>query len=206
MNILILVLSHTAAPYGELMRMQQQTWDSIDLPGIETVYYYGGDQGWNGKEFSADSSDEYYEMHWKFKLALDAVWDKPWDMIFRTNSSSYVDKDLLKQFAYRLPLQKCYAGWSIGENECVSGAGFFISRDCADILRNELPAGVNIEEDVLAGRLLKPHGIEIINDQSRCDIFSMTDYRPGRYHYRFKTHERMQDVENMRLIHEMIMK
>lgn len=224
MRILILVLSYTEPPYDALMKAQQETWDSVHVPDIDTAYYYGG---WNGetafdmrgpenKEWCFPVSDEYYMMHWKFRQALCAVklfgnWSlggKKYDFIFRTNSSSYVNKEELLKFAETLPKEKCYAGWSLGEKEAVSGAGIWLSPDMVEILRNELPAGENIEEDILIGRILHgKHGIEIQDHKTRYDVgfaFDSWDIPDDAYHFRFKSTNRLKDVENMRRVHDIL--
>ena len=211
MRILILVLSYTEHPYNGMMQAQQETWDSVKPDGLKTVYYTG--KGLN-TDFFVDTvtynppvSDEYYEMHWKFKLALDFIKEVPYDFIFRTNSSSYINKEKLLKHAETLPKERCYSGWSLGEKEAVSGAGIWLSPDMVSILREELPPGEQCEEDILIGRILhKKHGIEILDDKSRYDITNENlDYADiSRYHYRFRTPNRLQDIRNMYQLHQRI--
>jgi len=225
-NILILVLSYNASPYKELMEAQQTTFDSESINGIRTVYYHGGlhNEGaidfsikrstphstWERVEFSI--TDEYYRMGGKFKKALQYVDDLDYDIIFRTNSSSYINKRLLKTVAETLPKERLYAGWTFIDSEdfgglCVSGAGIFLSRDTAKILMNEIDPEKEIEEDVYIGRILRKHGIEAIDDKSRYDIpiIIPPDIPLDRYHYRMKTTaNRLADIGNMRAIHKLI--
>lgn len=232
MKILILVLSFNESPYKELMQAQQESFDSINVDDVRSVYYHGGafdndtlklsvkhsnpNSTWERVEFQC--TDAYYLMAAKFKMALDYVFDErfnfDFDYIFRTNSSSYVNKKKLKEFAASLPTEKLYAGWTFVDSEdfggkCVSGAGIFISKDCADILRNEIDPEKEIEEDVYIGRILRKHGIVAIDDKSRFDYSGglqqqlvIAGLEP--YHIRFKTGNRLQDAENMRLIHQKI--
>ena len=63
MKILILVLSCKSDPYDKLMAAQQKTWDSISVPGVKTVYYYGEGGGFKeitdySMEFGADTGDD----------------------------------------------------------------------------------------------------------------------------------------------------
>lgn len=213
MKILILVLSYTQPPYDALMEAQQKTWDSINVPGVTTLYYSGkvmGTQGYSWQYcYNANCSDDYFLMHHKFAECLRAIDISKYDLVFRTNSSSYVNKAKLLEFATTLPKEKCYAGWSLGEKEAVSGAGIFLSPDVIQILRDEIPAGENIEEDILIGRILHgKHGIKIVDDKSRFDVTdeNIAEVPKDRYHYRFKTSDRTQDVENMRKVHKLLTK
>lgn len=199
MRIIILVLSSLKTPYDQLMKAQQRTWDNVEVEGVETVYYYGVPVGENhpgiffkmklrGKSMmlNVDESDEYNMMHWKLKITLDYIntgrW--PYDFIFRTNSSSYVDKQMLKEFAETLPKEKCYCGIS-GEG-FASGSGFFLSPDCAEILRNELTIDPHGAEDVLCGSILAKHGVGVTPGAQRFIFNNPDDAFPDVYHYRMK--------------------
>jgi hypothetical protein len=220
MKILVLVLSLNESPYKELMQAQQQSWDSVEVEGVRTVYYYGGGKGWvNEKEFSADSEDKYYLMHDKLLHCLKEIDLTGFDFVFRTNSSSYVNKKRLKEFAATLPTEKFYAGWEIQTNDgfnIVSGAGIFMSRDVAEILINEINPAVEKEEDYYIGQILSRHDIKIIDDKRRIDYTGgLYEMRRGQelviaeaqpYHIRFKTRVRLRDAENMKIIHKLIMK
>lgn len=222
-KILIMVLSFDEPPYRELMRMQQDTFDSIDVEGVRTVYYYGGLPNDNKLHYVEDAcgqssirlqlfcTDAYCLMAEKFKMALEYVKDWDYDIIFRTNSSSYVNKEKLVEFAKTLPTEKLYAGWEIQGNagyNVVSGAGIFLSRDTAEILRGKIDPNFEREEDVYCGQLLHEAGIEIINDKSRFDVpmsIAQKEIPLDRYHYRFKTTQnRLADIGNMKLLHKLI--
>lgn len=223
-KILILVLSFNEEPFSTLMRTQQQTFDSIEAEGVKTVYYHGGLFPQGSLKFAAkysnphsswervafDITDEYYYMAGKFQKALEYTKDFEYDYIFRTNSSSYVNKKALVKFAESLPKEKLYAGWEIegnaGYNVC-SGAGFFLSPDTAKILRDNIDPDFEREEDVYCAQLLHEHGIEIIDDKSRIDVNNFNPYLPlHHYHYRFKgPHgDRRIDAHNMILLHKQI--
>ncbi len=214
MRILILVLSYTEHPFNGFLQAQQDTWDSINVPEVDTIYYHGGNRDFlagdiesNSMVMGFDFSDAYYLMHWKFKMALDCIVKSKYDFIFRTNSSSYINKEGLLKFAEGLPKEKCFAGYSLGEKEAVSGAGIWLSPDMVSILRDEIPPGTNIEEDILIGRILHgKYGIEIQDDRSRFDITNENlDYADlGRYHYRHRTPDRLDDIKNMYRLHQKI--
>lgn len=205
-KILILVLSYMKPPYDSLLKVQRETWDSVEADGVKTVYYYGGGKGWvNDKEFSADSEDKYYWMSDKLLGCLKEVIDWDWQICFRTNSSSYVNKERLIEFANTLNTEKLYCGWSL--ETCVSGAGFFISKDCAKILVDELNPKYEKEEDFAVGEILLTHGIEIVDDKSRIDWPEYDKDIHTAYHLRFKGPHgnRYRDADDMRLVHQKIM-
>lgn len=210
MKILILVLSFDNPPYNRLMEAQQESWGLVHHDDVNEVYYYGGGKGWIGKELSVDATDAYYYMAGKFQKALENVWDQPWDMIFRTNSSSYVNKANLVEFAKTLPTEKCYAGWTFIDSEdfgglCVSGAGIFMSRDIAEILLHEIDPKKELEEDVYIGRILRKNGITAIDDKSRLDYPHFEHHNiKNAYHLRFKTQDRLKDARTMMEIHKQI--
>ena len=226
MKILILVLSYSKPPFDLLMKTQQETWDSIDVEGVSVVYYHGSllagdnvrskitqhpENGAWSREAQFKCTDAYYYMAAKFKICLDYVKDWNYDIIFRTNSSSYVNKQRLVEFAKNLPTKGLYAGWEIEGNagyNIVSGAGFFLSRDTADILRENIDPKFEREEDVYCGQILHEHGIKIIDDKSRFDINIWLGNNPpvNRYHYRFKgVHgDRNIDAVNMQRLHKFI--
>jgi hypothetical protein len=204
------------------MRAQQGAWGSIGEPDVKTLYYYGGDEHSihhkiiqqshksSSHEVQFPCTDSYYYMAYKFKMALEYVRDWDYDLIFRTNSSSYVNKRSLKKFAETLPVEKLYAGWTFTDSNdfggmCVSGAGIWLSRGTAEILRNEIDPTFEMEEDVYCGRLLRKHGIVAIDDRSRID-WPQHAYKniQSAYHIRFKTENRIQDAKNMIEVHQKI--
>lgn len=229
-KILIMVLSYNQPPFDELMRAQKETWDSINQPGVTTLYYRGIDippgpvskapiyfgeriYSWS-EELVCACTDKYYYMAAKFSLALNwALADISWDLIFRTNSSSYVNKKRLVEFAATLPREKLYAGKTLVDlNDfsgiAISGAGIWLSRDTAEILQKEIDPEFEQEEDIYCGRILRKHGIVPIADESR---FDYPEGMEGRhytdadvYHIRFKTGDRKKDADNMRLVHKSI--
>lgn len=229
MKILIMVLSYDQIPFDTLMRSQIESWDNIPEENINTLFYYGSPHPeihhkvirQHHKSAShvllVPARDDYYYMAGKFQMALGYVRDWDYDIIFRTNSSSLVNKKQLVKFAQTLPKEKLYAGWTMKDTnhdggDCVSGAGIFLSRDTAEILMNEIDPNVEMEEDVYCGRILRSHGIKAIDDRSRLDwvgglqqnITIGKELNP--YHIRFKTNNRFKDAENMREVNEKIIR
>lgn len=211
-KILILVLSFNDGPFAQLMKTQQCTWDSVEVEGVDTVFYYGGGKGWvNEKEFSGMGTDSYYYMHDKFLDCLKNIDLSKYTFIFRTNSSSYVNKKQLLEFSKTLPKEKLYCGWTVVDSEdhgglAVSGAGIWLSIDTAEILRNEIDKDFEMEEDIYCSRILRKNGITAIDDKSRFDVPMHFKVVPNdRYHYRFKHGgDRIIDINNMLIVHGLI--
>jgi len=209
-KILVLVLSCLKDPYNKLMLAQQRTWDSIHIPGVETIYYYGDNKGYKelshySKEFGADADDGIRMAHWKYALTLREVMSSEWDFIFRTNSSSYINKRELIKTAHELPRTGCYFGrdgchqsWLSPSHVCgrtgdcrlfASGCGHFISRDVASILANEIQYDIGkTPDDVHIGDIIvKKHNIMITPGASRIDYYGNSPDRDAvTYHYRCK--------------------
>lgn len=218
-KILIMILSFKDAPYGQLMKAQQETFDSIKVEGVETIYYCGGYEqttihinDWS-MECIYDITDNYFKMAGKFKRCLQQIHEcgNEYDFIFRSNSSSYLQKQRLKEFAATLPTEKLYAGKTLVDvNDfsgiSISGAGIWLSRDTAEILRNEIDPNFEMEEDIYISRILRKRGVVALEDNSRYDVPDSIpdDISLNRYHYRCKTGNRMQDVHNMRELHKLI--
>ncbi len=210
MKILILVLSYNQPPFSDFMRVGQETWDLEKYSNIDVRYYYGNENGRGtyfdrGKELQLDCSDAYDMMHWKLKLALDQIDYHQYDLIFRTNSCSYIHKERFLEVCKGLPLTGCYAGYQNGDY--ISGAGIFFSPDVLSIVHRELTDTPHGAEDVLIGEILRGR-VDMINDNSRVDsdVTSLPHYNG--YHFRFKTSNdqlgRMNDVENMIKLHEVL--
>lgn len=223
MKILILVLSYNKPPFDELMRTQQETWDSIPETNVNTLYYYGGYENFivnkiirqhhksTSYELQVSFKDDYYYMAGKMLHALNYIRGWDYDLIFRTNSSSYISKKKLVEFAATLPTEKLYAGWATHDSnsedkgDTISGAGVWLSRDTAEILKNNIDPEFEMEEDVYCSRILRSHGIVPVDDKSRIDYPADTRDLSEAYHIRFKCGgPREEDIQNMRIVHNKI--
>lgn len=202
MKILILVLSYKSFPFDKFLETQMGTWDDIKHPDIDVLYYHSG-RATDNREVITSCTDDYNMMHYKLKLALEQIDYHKYDLIFRTNSCSYIHKERFLEVCKTLPLTNCYAGYQNGDY--ISGAGIFFSPDVLDIVRDGLTDTPHPAEDVLIGDILRGR-VPMINDNSRVDsaISSIPNY--DGYHFRFKTSNdqlgRMNDIENMKKLHE----
>lgn len=203
LRVLILVLSCRLPPYDKLYEAQRRTWDAVEVEGVETKYYW---------------CDSFEENPRALKKAIDEVWNRSWDFVFRTNSSSYVDKKALLVRSGDLPREKCYSG--VDGGGFVSGSGILLSRDAVGVLRDALEDRVyEAVEDVVFGDLLRKAGVPITSG-SRYDywqeVFLKQFYNDGRdrevdilraYHCRCKGRDegRDEDVVAFEEIHRIKM-
>jgi hypothetical protein len=118
MKILIIVLSHNDDLYSKFYKSQKETWDSINISGIQTLYLFGNH---NCDEIIDDkimvnvpeiivNNFPVNAGHKTIKSFL-LTKDFDYDYIFRTNSSSYIDKKLLLDFIKDKPKNKYYSGF-----------------------------------------------------------------------------------------------
>lgn len=212
MRVLILVLSFEDKDiYSEFKSVQEKTWDSIDVHGVKTFYYYGGA---NISQILDNSiylnvSEGLENCGYKTIECFKAIISLEFDYIFRTNSSSYIDKYLLHNFLINKPREKFYSG-IIGEFNGIkfaSGSGYFLSKDLVQIIiENSNLWDHIILDDVALGKLLTGYNIplipseryEIISNKSFWSFFKIIPLRF--FHYRLKSESRKYDLFQMKKI------
>jgi len=208
MRILILVLSYDdSGIYTEFYKTQKQTWDSVNVDGVET-YYYFGDNNENiivGNNILTDVPESLINCGNKSIEAFKLISNMDFDFILRTNSSSYIDKNLLKLHLENKPKNNFYSG-ILGNHFGIpfcSGSGFIISKDLVHLLiDNEEKLDFSLIDDVCFGEFLSSNGIPLINSY-RFDLTHNTnEIDEGFFHYRLKTNNRINDINNMILIHK----
>ncbi len=140
-KVLILVLSTEKDWYPKLAEASRQTWDSVDVPGVETIFYFAESSKPNDyKTFYAPCDDDFWSMGKKTLLAFDhALANREFDFIFRANASLYVDKAGLLKYVQgksdRLALGVLGPGSRNGEQFMfLWGPGFLLSRDVVQLI------------------------------------------------------------------------
>jgi len=209
MKILILVLTYLDNDiYSLFYEKQNETWNSINVDGVETFFNINGGEKKEIKghfiinDLPETVPNEGYKIINCFEKTLD--WD--YDYIFHTNSSSYVDKKLLYDWLVDKPRTNFYSGLRghyMGHS-FASGSGFAISKDVVKlILENQSKWEHGYADDATLGILLSNLGIQVY-DAPRFDILNMTGNIPNNYfHYRCKTDNRLIDVNNLQRIHNL---
>lgn len=141
-KILILVLSCDQPPYDKMIQTAQNTWDSVEAEGMETVFYCGRSFRQNtDKIIYLPVRESLNTMGEKFLLALEwALANKEFDYIARPHSCIYVDKKELRKYIDTLPETKVLSGLQVlDENPWLwGGCGFVLSKDVAqDVVANK---------------------------------------------------------------------
>lgn len=147
MRILVMVMSCEVGRYPELVKCQQETWDSIVHPKVNTVYFYASDRDHKfANKWEINVGEGYGYFHLKtilaFKRALELPW---WDYIFKTDNSAYVHKKELVRVLKDKPRQKFYGGHVYPHKMALIrladpfmwGEGFALSRDMVKLLVRE---------------------------------------------------------------------
>src|SRR5205823_14785151 len=100
MRTLVLVLSSHAAPYPTLIRTIKRTWASVPVVGVDTVFYFGGRElEANGRDLNLPVPDDLPHVGEKTLACFEYVLaNREFDLVFRTNCSSYVDLLNLREF------------------------------------------------------------------------------------------------------------
>jgi hypothetical protein len=159
MKILILVISCQTNPYLKMMETSLKTWDSVDVEGVETIFYCGNPVKENTDKVIYFPIDEsLFTMGYKTLEAYEwALKNKEFDYIARVNSSCYVNKKELKKYCETLPKEKVFAGLTVTATpKWMWGGGQFIfSRDIIEeIVSNRLSWDHTVMEDRAVSYLL----------------------------------------------------
>jgi hypothetical protein len=187
------------------MEAQMNTWDSIKVDGVDTIYYYGSDKTeLKGNILEVDSPDTLDYVYVKTLKAFNYFKDSGYDFIFRTNSSSYIDKQMLKDYVIKHFSESTtlYAG--VYDGCLASGAGFLITTDLIDYL-NDDGAYYGQIDDIEIGVSLHIKRKQPIISLPRCEWIPAGEPLPSDYfHYRCKPNDsnRRLDVDYMNRIHE----
>jgi hypothetical protein len=100
MRTLVLVLATRQRPFPDLIRAQKRTWAARDVEDVEVLFYYGGSKlALHGRDLFVETPDEYWSVGHKTLACFDYVLaQRDFDLIFRTNCSSYVDLPNLREW------------------------------------------------------------------------------------------------------------
>ncbi len=195
-KLVILVLSYhdNGNIYDKFQKAQSETWDSINYPEIETYYFYG-----NSEENKIVDNKIYVNVPedlWKCNIkTIDALEllnsIVEYDFLFRTNSSSYVDKKILMDFLSDKPVREYYAGHSAIDQgvNYVSGSGIILSKDLVDLIinkKNEID--LNLMDDASFAKILNKEGV-FPTQVNRCDYsdFIVKELNCNLFLYRLKS-------------------
>jgi hypothetical protein len=225
-KVLILVLDIKKEPYISIKKEGiDKTWNSEDYPNIDTYFYYG-DNDKNeiiGDEILTDIPDTFENIGRKTIKALEIIDENlDYDYIFRTNTSSYICKELLMDKIKSIQDENLYAGKFLlkrtkDDMRVASGAGYFLSKNKVKyIIQNQDKWDHTIEDDIALGELLgeEPLYLNRIDLRHLDKIYEFKLY----YHFRCKTIKRQgyigeegymdskEDIKIMQEVHKKINK
>ena len=226
-TILILVISSQDHPYGKMIETSMQTWDSINVDGVQTVFYCGNPVKENTEKIIYFPLQEtLHTMGQKTLLAFQwALDNKTFDYVARVNSSCYVNKKALIKYIQSLPDKNVFAGLGVAasttRDKWIWGGGqFVISKDIIQlIVDNREKWDHSIMDDVAISFLMnalnvpytpgKACSIDKLPNSWRCmgygsETFEFTDFADikkasDQFFFRVKQdHDRTQDEYIMR--------
>jgi len=202
MKILILVLSYNDNRiYSDFYKAQKETWDSEKIDEIETYYYFGNHNKNEivDRNILLNVTDNFKNCGHKTIKAFELIKDFEFDYVFRTNSSSYVDKKMLLEYIKTKPKFNYYSG-VIGKYQDIdfaSGCGYFISKDLINLVLNEKDKWSHeFIDDVAIAKLLFENNI-IPSNNDRFDVLNNIEIPMNFFHYRLKNEDRNFDIKTM---------
>jgi hypothetical protein len=177
-RILVLVLGALVPPYPALIRTIKRTWAARDVADIDVLFYYGGAElARHGRDLYLPVSDSYWSAGHKTLRAFDyALASVEFDLLFRTNCSSYVDLPNLRDYVHRsAEPERFYAG-PAGRHSTVDdltgvredfhlayGFGYLLSRDVVELIVNrQADWDHSLTDDFALGKLLTESGIPLV--------------------------------------------
>jgi hypothetical protein len=212
LRVLVAVLGARRRPYPWLVKTIKRTWASISVPDVETIFYFGGGSRLlvQGRDVFLPVDDGLGHTGEKtlafFEFALE---HSGFDVLFRTNCSSYVDLPNLRAFAdLNVRTEHYYAGFTgrHGETEFASGSGYFLSRDLVQAVIDERERwNRDLLDDVALAEVLHRAGVAPAplprRDYSSAAEVSAAD--TSSFHFRCKTASRYRhgDVRIMLALH-----
>jgi hypothetical protein len=211
MRTLVLVLGTRVRPYPMLVRAAEATWASVAVPDVDVLFYFGGGGPRRaGRHLKLPVPDDFAHIGEKTIACFEHVLEKyEFDLIFRTNCSSYVDLTNLSRYVVeRARPHGFYAGTPSTHDGVAfaSGSGYFLSRDLVELVVRERAAWNHaLLDDVALGHLLSPAGHTPVA-APRIDFATprdAVDVDVSQFHFRCKTSSRarLDDVEILLGLH-----
>ena len=192
-RVLILVVSVESIPvYEKLYHKQRETWDSIEVPNVQTVFYFGGDKASTHKVLYTGHEEDYKTMGLKCLSAFQyALINLNFDYIFRANSSQYIDKKRLVNYVQDLQTNNLALGLCTdsgkGYDYMWGGGGYIFSKDVIEkIVDQKNKWDHSLMEDVAISKLCIDIGIPLTSKGVSCSVdwnengYEFICYREGK--------------------------
>jgi hypothetical protein len=178
-KILNFVLSAAFPPYEGMITTSMETWDSIEVEGVETMYYCGESKKQNTDRIVYFPVPEaLYTMGRKLLMAFEwALKNKEFDYLARPHSCIYVNKKELLDYVQGLPDENVFAGLKVDAEPKWhwGGIGFVLSRDVVQkVVDNKDKWDHRLMEDMGLSYLINQLGIPYMDGRG-CSIDNMGD-------------------------------
>lgn len=207
-RVLILVLSTEKDWYGRLAETSQATWDSVEVDGVETIFYFGrSDKPSTDKILYTTAGDDFFDMGRKTLCAFEyALANREFDYVFRGNASIYIDKPGLLRYVQDKPETNLALGvLAPGNNDTLFlwGPSYLLSRDVVQkVVQNKDQWNHATMDDVSISSLLNSLNVPLDNRASMASIALTGDG------YEFVYYENGASggcsMKDLRQIHEML--
>lgn len=175
-RVLILVLSMDESPYRSLAYASKQTWDSIEVKGVETVFYFGHEGVTAKLEYDpirknlfTGTGEGLTAIGYKNIAAMEWALDNmEFDYIIRANASTYVNKRLVHEYVQNLPTDNLYMGvgapytYNGQQRTYLWGPHWLMSRDVVQkVVDNKDKHDHGVMDDVAMSMLMYEIGIPL---------------------------------------------
>ena len=222
MKVIIQVIATETDPQVATIR---NTWASKVHPDCRVEFVYGVGAGGQGKNciygpFPESRQNIGKKTIYAIGEKLQKFESEPFDYVFRTNVSSYVDTFLLVDFLTKVgsELDIWYGGVVVydppSNTTFASGCGFLLSHKCCQLIcDNYMDLDFSLIDDVMIGKFLAAKGISIVplprvDIQDAClgivipDAYVNNHQLPRVFHYRVKNEvNRQKDSTRLKSIH-----
>jgi hypothetical protein len=212
---LVLVLATRISPFPELVRTIKETWAAAAEPDVGVLFYYGGERlELEGDSLTVPTGDDLPNVGHKMLACFAHVLERfDFDIVFRTNCSTYVDLPNLRRYVeeHASPT-RFYAGKGAFSDgvDFATGTGIFLSRDLVQLAVDDREHWDHSHlDDVALAKALHAHGVtrqfaprvvyERLRDVRKVDT--------SQFHFRCKTAptesaSREEDARIMRAVHD----
>jgi hypothetical protein len=177
-KVLILVVSSVEHPYLKMIDTSLNTWDKVEVEGVETIFYSGIPYVEKEKLIQFPYKESYSTMGYKMLDAFEfALEHYSFDYIARVNSSCYVDKKKLIEYCNNLEEENVFSCIEVASEPIWAWGGgqFILSKDVVQkVLVNKDKYNHNVMEDVALSRLVDEIGVPYHKGKC-CSINEATD-------------------------------
>lgn len=175
-NVFLNVLCSSGSPYPELARCSQETWDSVAVPGVETVFFFDRDYlGKLPRSVRLKGDGSLYSCAGRAIESFEwALKREGWDYMARVNASCYVRKKQLLDFCQHLAETGLFMGVGARCPEGMflwGGAQYILSRDAAGhIVKHRSRMRPGDMDDQALSRIARESGLPLNKQGKACSL------------------------------------